>query len=106
MILIAHFFRLLLALISSPQANDQAIPSPTTESTPRRRTMLITNLMIFANTVWNPARPVGTVHSYFLLVTDPPHARSVASYSVLPSLPVPLTQIQLAHGTFSEVNIF
>lgn len=48
---------------------------------------------------------MGTVHSYFLLVTDHPQARPVGSYSGLPSVPVHLTQTQFAHGTFSEVNI-
>ncbi len=113
MILIAHFFRLLLALISSPQANDHAIPSPTTASTPRRRTMLITNLMIFANTCWNPARPVGTVHSYLRFATGPVHATPAShliSLFLFPSSSFgvrgAVTHWQLAPGTISDVNIF
>ena len=104
-ILIAHVLRVLFALISSPQANDHAIPSPTTASTLRRSTILITTLTISRNTDWNPARPVGIVHSYFLLITSPQHASPVASYSVFQVLSVHLTQTQLAHGTFSDVNI-
>ena len=103
--LIAHFLRLLFILISSPPANDHAIPSPTTERTPRSSTILITNRISFAKTDWNPARPVGTVHSYFLLVTDHPQARPVGSYSILPSVLVHLIHTQLAPGTTSDVYI-
>ena len=102
-ILIAHFFRLLFALISSPPANDHAIPSPTTESTPRRSTILMTNLMIWAKTDWNPARPVGTLHLYLRAVTAHVHATfSVHSDS---DVPPPVIHWHFAPGTISDVYI-
>ncbi len=88
-ILIAHVLRVLFALISSPQANDHAIPSPTTESTPRRRTILMTNLIIWAKTDWNPARPVGTVHLYLRAVTAHVHATSAVHSDS--DVPAPVT---------------
>ena len=127
MILIAHFFRLLFALISSPQANDHAIPSPTTASTPRRRTILMTNRISFAKTDWNPASHVGTVHSYFLFSTGPLQLTHDSPFCIhhpscsasiwlcwLPGVVLywlavfQLSDIHLqsAPGTASEVNIF
>ena len=107
--LIAHFFRLLLALISSPPANDHAIPSPTTESTPRSSTMLITNLIIWAKTDWNPASHIGISQIYFRLATGPLHASHTAPFGAgdhaCPDGKL-LSQIHFAPGTTSDVNIF
>ncbi len=102
-ILIAHVLRVLFALISSPPANDQAIPSPTTESTPSRSTILMTNLIIWAKTDWNPARPVGTVHLYLRAVTAHVHATSAVHSDS--DVPPPVTHWHFAPGTISDVNI-
>ncbi len=102
-ILIAHVLRVLFALISSPQANDHAIPSPTTESTPSRSTILMTNLIIWAKTDWNPARPVGTVHLYLRAVTAHVHATSAVHSDS--DVPPPVTHWHFAPGTISDVYI-
>lgn len=96
----------VFALISSPPANDHAIPRPTTASTQSRSTILTMYRISCLNTDWNPLSPLGTVHSYLRAVTSHLHARSVASYSVAHAALVPLTHIQFAPGTFSDVNIF
>ena len=103
---IPHVLSFVFAFISSPPANDHAIPRPTTASTQRRSTILTTYRINCLNTDWNPMSQLGTVHSYLRAVTFHVHARSVASYSVAHAALVPLTHIQFAPGTFSDVNIF
>lgn len=112
-ILIAHFFRLLLATTSCPPANDQAIPKPTIASTPRRRTILIRNLISLANTNWNPSRPGGTLHLYNRVVIFPQalsHWPGITdgvpsfSYTVL-SWAQSTAHSHTAPGTFSDVKI-
>ncbi len=101
-ILIAHVLSVVFIFTSSPPANDHAIPSPTTASTPRRRTILITYRIMLAKTLWNPARPVGTLHLYFLVVIVP-HTLSLGSHVFQSALIA--QHWQPAPGTFSVVYI-
>ncbi len=113
MILIAHFLRLLFALISSPQANDHAIPSPTTASTPRRSTILMTNRINCAKIDWNPAIHVGTLHSYLRCGTGPVHATPLSHLISEFLFPLSsfgvvglITHTQFPPGTISDVYTF
>ena len=63
----------------------------------------MTNLIIWAKTDWNPARPVGTVHLYLRAVTAHVHATSAVPSDS--EVPAPVTHWHFAPGTISDVNI-
>lgn len=110
-ILIAQVLRVLLALTSSAPANDHAIPSHTTASTPRSNTIFTTNRISLANTTWKPTIPLPVVHLYFRVVIFPQassHIHGVGGH--IQSAPVSphaqaATQTQVAPGIFSDTIV-